>query len=70
MQLMRITPVLLSLLAGVGVTATAATLSAPALGTPSSAFQEKTADAASKDTKKEDKAEKITVWVLDAAGKG
>ena len=66
---MRIKPLLLSLLVGAGVTAAAATLSSPSEASPESsraAFEEKT----TKDTKKDEKAEKITVWVLDAAGKG
>ncbi len=70
---MRITPLLLCLVAGAGISAAAATLSTPAEAPAEaslSAVQEKTADEKSKDTKKAEKAEKITVWVLDAAGKG
>ena len=67
---MRITPVLLSLLVSAGISATAAPLSSPSLEGPGTVVQEKTADEKSKDTKKEEKAEKITVWILDAAGKG
>lgn len=70
---MRIKPLLLSLLFGAGVTAAAATLSSPVEASPESsraAFEEKATAEKSKDTKKDEKAEKITVWVLDAAGKG
>lgn len=74
---MRITPALLSLVVAAGVSATAATLMLPAeasSGAPSesaqSAVQEKTTAEKTEDAKKADKAEKITVWVLDAAGKG
>ena len=72
---MRITPVMLSLLVGAGFSATAATLEVPAgptMEAPMGVFQEKTADEKAKDakTKKEEKAEKVSFWVLEAAGKG
>ena len=70
---MRITPVMLSLLVGAGFSATAATLEVPAgptMEAPMGVIQEKTADEKAKDTKKEEKAEKVSFWVLEAAGKG
>jgi hypothetical protein len=77
LTIMRITPALLSLVVAAGVSATAATLMLPtdaAPGSPSgtaqTVVQEKTTGEKTKDAKKADKAEKITVWVLDAAGKG
>ena len=80
---MKITPLMLGLLAaiaaGSSAPAQAAALGAPGAteGTSLVASQEKQTDdkkktdKESKDTKKKDeKAEKVTVWILDATGSG
>ena len=77
---MKITPLMLGLLAaiaaGSSAPAQAAALGAPGAteGTSLVASQEKQTDdkkKTDKDTKKKDeKAEKVTVWILDATGSG
>ena len=69
---MKIPTLLLSLVVVAGASAAATTLKSPSEAplSAASAVQEKPAEETSKSAKNDAKAEKVTLWVLEAAGKG